>query len=787
MRPLTKKLWRDVRVNRGPAAAIALVIGAGIALYVLLGSCLESLQWTLDDYYSRQRFADVFATLERAPLSTADAIRAIPGVTRVETRVVVDVTLDVRGVDEPATGRLISYPAGRAPALNAPTLRQGRLPEADAPDEVLVSEIFANANRLAQGDTLAAIVNGRLRTLRVVGLALSPEYVYSIRPGELFPDERLFGVLWMNERDLAAAFQMEGGFNDLSLQLGDGASSEEVIRRVDEILRPYGGFGAIPRALQTSHWYLENELNGLRKFGKTVPMIFLAVAGFLLNVVLTRLVSVQREQIAALKALGYDNRSLALHYVCFGLIVASFGALVGTALGTWLGSSMAQLYAQFFHFPELVYRLPLGLVAEALSVGALAATLGSLTAVWRAVKLPPAEAMRPEPPARYRPAAIERVGFATVVSQPARIVLRNLERNPGRALVSVLGIASGAALLIGGTFSFDSMDRMVERHFTLSLAHDAMVSFESPVSPRAIHELQRLPGIIHAEGFRAVPVRLRAGHRSRQTSITSLDPDSRLHRVVGMTDGVVDPPAHGLLLSQKLAEVLRVKVGDHVEVEVLEGRRPHLSLPVEALVDESLGTRVYARRSALHAIMQEDEVLSGAYLEVDPARERELYEALARTPRVAGTMLHASALRSLDETLERTIGVVRSIYVVFAAVIAFGVVYNAARISLAERSRELATLRVLGFRRAEIAGILLGELAIVVALAIPLGLFLGRLFARVIADAYDTELFRLPVIIEPRTYATAALAVIGAAVLSGWTVRRRLERLDLVAVLKTRE
>ncbi len=424
---------------------------------------------------------------------------------QVETRVVMDVTIDVAGLAEPATGRLISIPAGRPPALCDVFLRAGRTIEAGHPDEVLVSESFAKAHGLRPGDAVAAIINGRRRELRIVGLALSPEYIYQIRPGELMPDEKRFGVFWMERRALAAAFQMEGAFNNVVLKLMHDASEPDVIARLDRLIDSrYGGAGATPRALQASNWYLANELVQLKSSGVIVPVIFLGVAAFLVNVVLSRIVSVQRTQIAAVKALGYRDRDIAVHYVKWSLVVATLGSAAGVGLGAWFGWATTRMYTQFFHFPLLLYRLNVRVAVLGILIGAAAAMLGALGAVRRAVKLPPAEAMRPEPPASFAESWPERAGLRRLLSQPARIILRTLQRHPARVAMSVTGIALGASLMVIGNFSVDAVDEMVRIQFDVAQRYDLMVSFVQPTSARALDEMTRLPG---RDGRRAVPGR----------------------------------------------------------------------------------------------------------------------------------------------------------------------------------------------------------------------------------------------------------------------------------------
>lgn len=788
LRALDRKLLRDLREIRSQALAIAAVIGAGVALLVLMRSNYDSLEVTRRTYYRNYRFADVFATLTRAPMRVAEEIAAIPGVSAVETRVTADVTLDVPGLSRPASGHLISIPSSRRPALNGLHLRAGRWISPEGPDEVLVSEAFAAAHALRPGHSLAAILNGRRRDLRVVGIVLSPEFVYSIRAGQLFPDDELFGVLWMGREALGDAFDLHGAFNDVALAVTNAKELQGVIDRLDRILEPYGGLGAIPRSKQLSNWYLESELGGLRVSAAIIPLIFLGVAAFLLNVVLSRIVTTQREQIAALKALGYGNRAVGWHYVKWSLIIAGAGSAAGVAAGAWLGSGLARLYTSFFRFPVLSYRLDWGLVVAAVFFSLAAGALGALRAVRKAVTLPPAEAMRPEPPAPYHVTLAERAGLRRLLSQPARIIFRNLQRHPWRAALSSVGVAFGGAMLIVGSFTIDAVETMVSIQFNLAQRYDAMLAFVEPASASALHAVERLPGVTYAEPLRAVAARLRFEHRSRTVGIVGLEPRSRLHRVIDQsTLRVVELPPEGLVLSRKLAELLVVGTGDEVLVEVLEGRRPQRRVRVARLVDEYLGTNAYMEISALHRLLGEGDTLTGAYLSVDRAEIESLYRAVKHTPTVSGVSLKEAAVASFRETLAKSIGITRTVTILFAAVIAFGVVYNSVRISLSERSRELATLRVIGFWRSEIAFILLGEVVLLTAAAIPLGLVLGYLMAAGTAAAYDFEVYRLPLIILPRTYALSALTVLGALAVSAALVRRTLNRLDLVAVLKTRE
>ncbi len=787
MRAIQLKVFRNLWRLKGQVAAIAVVITVGVAMFITYFSTFDSLSRTQATFYERYRFADVFAGVKRAPNHLASRFESIPGVAQVDTRVVAEVALDVEGMSEPVSGRLISMDVARTARLNDVALLRGRLPEPGRTDEVLIGEGFALAHGLDPGGSFYAVINGRKRELDVVGIGLSPEYVYAIRPGDLMPDDSRFGVMWMDHKALATAFDMEGGFNDIALQLVPGASADAAIASLDRLLEPYGGLGAFPRSLQISNWYLDSELRQLRGFGLFVPVVFLSVAAFLLNVVLRRIVAVQREQIAALKALGYSNAQVGWHYAQWSLLISVVGGIFGIWLGSWMGRGMIGLYNDYFRFPFLDYRLTTGVVLTATLFGLAAAIVGALGAVRQAVRLPPAEAMRPAPPALYRKTWIERLGIERVLSQPARIVLRNLKSHPLRTAASIVGIGFSAGLMIIGLFFLDTIDVVMDLQFNQIQRQDITLSFVEPRASAAFREVSRLPGVLDAAPARSLAVRLRAGHRTRQSAILGIETAARLQRVVDTDFRPVDLPPAGLVLSSKLAEILRVRPGSTLTLEVLEGTRPVRQVTVTRTIDEYMGAQAYMDMNTLHGLMREGRILSGAYLRVDPRLADSLYARLKLIPAVAGVALKSAAMIEFQRQMDEMMGVFIFFNVVFAAVITVGVVYNVARIALSERQHELASLRVLGFTRGEISSILLGELAVLTVTAIPLGLAMGYGFAGFMVVVFDTELYRFPLVITPRTYAASALVVLLSAALSGLLVRRRLDHLDLIEVLKVKE
>ncbi|HXF48386.1 MAG TPA: FtsX-like permease family protein [Verrucomicrobiae bacterium] len=787
MGALDRKLLRDLGRLRGQLIAVALVVACGIAAYVTMRSAYQSLVVSQAAYYQEYRFANLFAHLKRAPNSLAERIARIPGVAQVQTRIVMEVNLDVPGLEQPATGRMVSIPEKRVPMLNDLHLRAGRYIEPGRRGEVLASEAFATANELKVGDRIGAVLNGRWEELQIVGIALSPEYVYEIRGTEVLPDNRRFGVFWMGREALAAAFNMEGAFNDLALTLAPGAVEAEVISRLDALLSRYGGLGTYSRSEQISHRFLSDEIAQDRITGLFVPSIFLAVAAFLIHIVLTRLVGTQRPQIGVLKAFGYGNWEIGAHYLKFAWTAVFAGTVLGVALGIWFGKEIAELYSLYFHFPVLQFVPDFWLIGLAIFTSAASAGLGALTSVRSAVALPPAEAMRPPAPARFRTGWAERLGLSRFFSIPARMILRNLERRPLKAFLSLLGIAWAVAILLLGRYFFDAVDKIIDLQFRAIQREDMTVLFATPLPGRVRYELNQLEGVRKTEPFRAVPVRLRFGHRAKRLGLFGLEPEGKLRTLLDKNEKKVFLPPEGLVLTSKLAEILGAARGDTLTLEVLEGERPVRRVVLVGLVDEMVGVSAYMDRAALGRLLREEGNVSGAFLAVDPPAEQALYAELKKTPAVAGVAVRSVMLESFQKSIAESLTVTTTVLILFACVIAVAVVYNSARIALSERGRELASLRVLGFSKKETAFMLVGEQSFLTIAALPFGLVLGYAVAALLSEVMESELYRMPLAISGRSFVFSIATVGAAAFLSALVVVRLLNRLDLVSVLKTGE
>lgn len=784
---LTTKLFRDLWRLRGQAVAIALVIGAGVGTMIMAVGLVASLNATRQAYYDQYRFADVFAPLVRAPEQLMERVRRIPGVAAADSRITTRATLTVMQVAEPVSARVHSLPARRDSALNQLVLREGRFPDSRHPEEAVANEAFVKAAGVVIGDRLTAVLYGKQVELRIVGSVLSPEYVYAIGPGSIFPDNRRSAVLWMDREPLSAVLNMTHAFNDILVRLAPGAQAAEVERQLDLMLSLYGAIGAYPRSLQISDRFVSDEISQLTTMATLMPPVFLLVAAFLLNIVLARLVDTEREVIGLLKAFGFPTRAILLHYVQLAALLSVLGLILGVAIGNWLGHGMASLYQRFFTFPFLAFRTGAGVYLIAAASTLVPVVLGAATAVWRSARLTPAAAMRFEVPPDYSGRAVALLSGVLGRDEPSRIIMRGLIRRPLRSTLTVVGLASALMLYVASGSPMGSVGRMIDLGFNVADRSDLVVTFAEPRDARALHELQRIPGVFKVQPFRATSARLRAGPYEAREGLSGNVPEADLQRSIDLAGATTDPPAMGVMLTGRMARELHVGIGDRIEAIVTEGERPVLSLPVVAVLNSPFGSAAALERHALNRLLREGDMLTGVFLEVDEAALPRIYARLNQSPMVAGITVRAATLRTMEEIIQGNFRIQSFFYVSLSVLVVIGVIYNSARISLSERARDLASLRVLGFRRSEVAFVLLGEQALLLLLSLPLGIWAGMELWRYLISRFNTDRFTIPFYVDPRVPAQGVLIVAVAAAATALLIRYRVDRLDLVRALKTRE
>lgn len=772
---------------KGQMLAIAIVMACGLMVMIMERGLVVSLETAKHNYYREQQLADLFSDLKRAPKSLIHQLRTIPEIAVAETRVKGMARLNIPGMKETAEGIIVSIPEDNPQQLNKLFLRNGRLPISGNKKEIVISEAFAEAHGFTPGDTLEAIIYGSKETLNIVGIALSPEFVYELPPGGIMPDNERFGVFWMNERELSVALGLDGAFNNVIATVAPGGDLLEVKAHLDRVLEPYGGQVAYDRDENPSIRMVEEEIKGLKAGAVAFPAVFLSIAAFMTSAALTRLVHLQREQIAQLKAFGYSARTIALHYFKFALIAVTIATLLGAVFGQICGHLLIPMYKPFFRFPSLTFIPDRPAFFYAIIASASLSFVGVMNAVRQVLQMPPAEAMRPEPPAEYKPAILERIGLQHLATPSFRMALRNLERKPWQGILTTLGLALATAMPIISISMGSGMDYMMDFQWRKAQRQDVTLSLIEPSSFDAYSAMRALPGVQNIEPFRIVPARLRNGHHSRRVAISGVEDNAQLYRLLDTMENSVSLPLSGLLLSEHLAKEMAVEPGETVRVEVQEGRRPIVDVIVSGTITDFAGVSAYMEINALRSLMKEGATVSGAYLSVDDKEWDRFLEEVKESPRIQSMSTTQAARETYQELMGEMMGISQAIFSFFAVVVAFGVIYNGARIALSERTRDLATLRVLGFSRAEVASILISELTLLTLLALIPGMWIGKELTQLILDSISTETMRIPVILSSRAYATAAVVILVSTAVSFAVVGRRIRNLDLLGVLKARE
>lgn len=785
MKVLDKKLFRDLWGFRAQVVTLATLVICGVAVLVASWSAYKSLQKAQVRYYAQNRFADVFAEVVRAPSDILERVRKIPGVELAEGRVVVEVLLDIPQQVEPALGRFISYDPHSL--LNLIHLKKGRFPEGGSSNEVVVHESFAKAHKMRPGDHFKALFKGKVTRLVVAGIGISPEYVYALSPIAPLPDDRHFGVIWMNHDVLSRLNQMEGAFNSFVIRKEAGASLDSVKAAMDRILKPFGSLGSYDRSRQISNMFVEDEIRQQRSMSAVVPGIFIGIATFIMHIVMVRLVSLHRGQIATLKSVGYSSFSLAIYYWRLVSLILVMGLLPSFALAYGIGQWYAGLYAEYFRFPQIDFSLSLQAILLGLGAGFLPGWMASLTALLMVFRLAPAEAMRPLSPPKFHKSIFEKRRMIRIQSIQTKMIMRSLFFRPVRTFFGIMGVAAATAVLINGSFWMDIINYMIQRQFHDMSRYDIEVRFVHPRRLDVISELKRIPGIAMIEGTRSVPVRLHFRNISKETALISVGTESSLRRILDRKGQTLQALSGRVLLSQYFQKKYNMKTGDELSFEVIDGRLPTFKAAIGGFVDDVLGSTVYVDKEDLHGWLSEAPSIDSVFLTVYPEDAQRVYIKLKEMPEVAAVSVKKLLIESFTVNLAGMIFTFTLILIAFAITISAAVLVNLARINLSEKSWEMASLEIMGFRIGEVFRLLFLELGIQVLLALIPGLILGYGLSYLSVKWIHTDTFSFPLIVEVKTYALATGVITLTFLASGWFLYRKVRKLNFSEALKARE
>lgn len=792
MKVLDRKLIRDLRRSRGLLLAITSIMAVGVACYVALGFAYRNLSTAKNEYYADCRMADFSIEVKKAPLAELAAVERLPGVVEVRPRIQFFATVDIERIAEPLNGIVLSLPDRREPTINDVILRRGGYFTDIRDNEVIVNEKFARHHGLSPGHWIHLILNNRRQELFIVGTAVSSEFTYLVGPGSIMPDPEHLGVFYLKHSYAEDVFDFDGACNQVMGRLAPNVRDrpDETLRRAELLLDSFGVFTTVPLEQQPSNRFLSNEISGLKAFGVIDPLIFLSVAALVLNVLMTRLAEQQRVIVGTLKALGYYDRQVFGHFLKFGLAVGVLSGVLGGGLGYWISMAMTGLYRKFFEFPTLANRFYLDIFVQGMVVSLVCSLIGSVHGARSVLRLEPAEAMRPKPPAQGGAIWLERFGrFWQSLSFAGRMMLRNLVRHRFRTTAGVFAAAMGAGMSVNALMLVEATSFLVDFQFSQIQRSDIDLAFKDERPAAALTEARQLPGIDRAEPLFNVGCTFVNGSHSYRSGITGLAVDARLTIPRDLGGRRLRIPDVGLVMSRKLAQILHVARGELVEVRPTKGLREPWRVPVTEIADSYVGLTVYANIDYLSRLTHEELAISGVQLAVNSQRDSlaMLYGELKRLPGVQSVTARADTVANVHETLIKNQRVFIGLLCLFAGVIFFGSVLNSSLVGLAEREREVATLRVLGYTEWQVGNLFLRESMLINTVGTLVGMPLGYLLNWGITIAYDTDMFRIPVV-DPTSscVATFVLGTVFALIAHGF-VQRAIFRMDWLEAMKTKE
>ncbi|MDH3719324.1 MAG: FtsX-like permease family protein, partial [Planctomycetota bacterium] len=761
-------------------------------MFVYMRSTFYNLNTAKSQYYAQGRMADFWIDVKKAPLAELSEVSNLTGVTEIRSRIQFFATVDLPHVAKPLNGLVLSLPDHRKSLINDIHLISGSYFTDQRDNEVIVNDAFARRRGIQPGDWIHLILNNRRQELFVVGTAISCEFVYSLGPGAFVPDPEHFGVFYLKRTYAEEVFDFDGAANQVVGRLAPEIRDrpEEFLRRAEQLLDPFGVIGKIGRKDQASHRFLSDEIRGLGVFATYMPAIFLAVAALVLNVLISRLTEQQRTVIGTLKAIGYSNRAIFFHYLKFGMAVGLIGGLVGCIAGYFMAWWVTDLYTNYFEFPELTNRFYPLIYLLAISISLLFALAGSVFGARQAVRLQPAEAMRPKPPQAGRAVWLERLTWLWQrFSFGWRMVVRLIIRHRLRTSVGIFAAAMGSGLLTCGFMLSAAMVFLVDFQYSQIIRSDFDLSLADEQSEAALDEARRLPGVDYAEPLLYVAGTFRYGPYQRKGAVTAIRQGAQLTVPHDARGRAISVPDVGLVMSRKLAELLHVSVGDMITFEPTRGLQRPQQVPIARIAEGYLGMSVYADIEFMSRLIGEELAVNAVQLKTNPAPAAmaALYRDLKHLPTLQAVNERADVIRNLDANYIEVQNIFIGLLTLFAGVIFFGSILTASIIGLAERQREVATLQVLGHTEWQIGGLFLRESVLVNLTGATIGLPLGYLLTTLLAWYYDTELFRFPVIWSNGIIAKTLLLAMSFTLLAHLIVQRNVSRTNWVEALNVKE
>jgi putative ABC transport system permease protein len=784
---LGTKMRRDLRHRAWQYAAVGITVFLGVLMFAASYDAYRNLTLSYDTTYDRLAFADLVVSGGDGGLATA--VAAVEGVDAVESRRQLDPPMSVDG--DRFIGRLVGQPTDRQPAVDRIDVIEGTDLGGADPDQVVIETHMAEAFGIGPGDIVEVFDGTTWRQLEVIGVAISPEYLWPARDRQdLFPLAKTFGVAFIDE---AVLDQLPATtVTDQVLVTYADDAPDDVEERVRAVADGHGAGSYTTRDDHPSASTLQLDVDGFQEMALAFPVLFLTAAGMAVYVILSRTVTAERSIIGTLRASGMSATDIRRHYLGFGLILGVGGAALGVLVGVAAGTGLSEVYTSALDIPDTATALYPITPVIGLAFGLVAGLVSAWMPSRAAARIPPAEAMRG--PTTGRPARGSRLGRLPLLrGLPVRwtMALRGIGRSRGRSISTVLGVVLALVLVLASWGMIDTVDILLDRQFSDIDRVDGLVVFDAPLDQATLDDVGAVDGVERAEPTATLGVTAKGPSGSYETSLTAFEADTRLHGWTNPSGGL---PETGILAGVALGDEIGVDAGDRIEISI-----PSLATSVEAevveFVDEPLGTVLYVSIEELERLLAgADPAVDGSVLAEPGVGNAAVLVTGDRQDVLAdlGTVDGVAAVvdeRVLADTVDQYMGLFYAfvgIMLLFGGIMAFALMFNTMAVNLAERRGEFATLKASGMPTSTIAWLVTGENLLLTAVGIIPGLLIGWLVAAVFMQQFTSDTFNFDLQMHPTTFVWSAVAMLVVALLSLWPGIRWIRRLNVGLVVRER-
>lgn len=787
---LIRKMFRDLWENRGAYVACIIIILIGLMIFTSYSKVIDNLIMAQQTFYKSQNFADGFIELEEMPYDEAVTLGSIRGIDSIQGRMVKDVRVLFSGSTENVYLRLVSMDTSQDKILNDVMLIQGS--PLDAKElNIWVDNKFFEANNLELNQEILVIAAGKKKDLRVVGMGRSPEFIYAMRTSsDIFPTPQTFGIAYMPLEIMKNIFSEGGNINNIVFTLKPGFLYEDVEEEIKPELTKYGLKSIVSRKDQLSHLLLTEELKGIKSVARSLPTLFLGIAGMILFITLKRMIERQRGQIGILKAFGYTRKEIMLHYLSYAVFIGSIGGILGSAAGTALSYPFTTMYEMFFNMPGLEGSITYSYFLTGTAFSLFFSVIAGYSGARGALSLEPAEAMRPPAPIIGKEAFLERIRvFWNMLTVQGRMAVRNISRHPGRTVFMFLGIMFTFALLSLPWTMKDLSDKMLIDQYEKVQTYNIKIPLAAPLKQKEIErELSRYPGVKILETMTEVPITLKNKWLQKDVVLLGLIQNSQLYHILDKEGKEVPLPKDGILLSERLAELLDAGSGSEITLEsqLMKDPERKAAITVTGVIPQIMGINAYMDINSAQELIGQGRIATAIILDMN----EEHVPSLREDYRNAGTI---NGIESSTQLLEQSKELMASfnaaivVMVFFGMVTGFAIIYNASLVTLSERSRDLATMLVLGMTPREVLSVVTFEQWFIGIFGMLAGVPLTKMLLVGMAQSFNNDIYTMPSTTSGVSFIIALVFTVISIWLAQQIAARKISAFDLVEVLKDRE